>query len=221
VKQRVAGIFLVMVVVVGGSSWAAEPAEPADATVAVAEPGKLAEVAAALQKTMQATDEEWSVILPKLQEIEALRDELQATAAPAPKRMGGQFDSPLGGTSMDAPTMSGRRGVSNPFDPKSAPGIKDNNGGILGVLGLRRTLNRAVAGIFKPNNGNRVEHLLNDLNQLLAAKETTDEQLREKLASIRAARAKVSRELSAAQEELEGLLTVDQLGHLVTMGYMD
>src|SRR5690349_6813648 len=105
VRHRVVGFVLFALAIAGETSWAAAPPPPKPVENS-AVTATLADTAAALQKTLKATDEEWSVILPKLQEIEALRDELHAAAAPAPPRMGGQFDSPLGGTSMDAPTMS-------------------------------------------------------------------------------------------------------------------
>ena len=72
--------------------------------------------------------------------------------------------------------------------------------------------------MMKTGQGNSVQILLTDLQTLLADKGTTDQQLREKLATVRAAREKARRDLDAAQKELMPLLTIDQQAVLVDLG---
>ena len=132
------------------------------------------------------------------------------------------MNSPLGGTSLDTPMapegMNGsRRGFfgssSMPFDPNAAPGRTSTNS----VTGTRRTQGRRLGS----DQGNSVEALLSELQTLLATKSATSAQVLEKLALIRATRAKAARDLQHAQNELTPLLTLDQIAVLVSLGYLD
>jgi hypothetical protein len=187
-----------------------------------------AEEASALQTQLRATAEEWTVLLPKLRQVVALRAEVQATAAEPEARAGylmRALDSPLGGTSMDVPVMqgSGLRNLasalglaSGPFDPAKAPGNVPS-----GDKSRPNGVGRAFAERMRVTRGNGVQALLTDLQTLIDDKATTEEQLREKLAEVRAARAKATRDLVAAQADLAALLTPDQLASLVSQGYLD
>ena len=132
------------------------------------------------------------------------------------------MNSPLGGTSLDTPMvpegMNGSRrgffgGSSMPFDPNAAPGRTSTNS----VTGTRRTQGRRLGS----DQGNSVEALLSELQTLLATKSATSAQILEKLALIRATRAKAARDLQHAQNELTPLLTLDQIAVLVSLGYLD
>ncbi len=181
---------------------------------------------AVLQARLRSTQEEWSIIYPQLQRITALRAAVYASGAAATSSGNGgtrrMLDSPLGGTSMDAPTMvgSGGRwgGRTNPFDPARAPG-SPSNGSALG--GITRRVGRGMAGSLRLRDGNPVQALLTELQGLLEDTNTTDKQLWDKLTAIRAARGKAARELETAQRDLTELLTVDQLAVLMNLGYMD
>jgi hypothetical protein len=200
---------------------AATPAAPVSATVA------LANDAPALQSRLKATAEEWSILYPRLQRITALREEVHATIVPgAPVRNTkpmGIFDSPLGGTSLDAPPAMASRGNSRggPFDPDNAPGSPAvaRGRGVLGLIG--GALGRVVIDMAMPAPGSSVQNLLNELQTNLNATETSDEEIREKLAAVRAARARAARDLAAAQSELTPFLTPDQLAILVVLDYLD
>ena len=185
---------------------------------------------------IHASNEEWSVILPRLEEILRLRNEVNAVvlSAPAPKTlpMMGMLNSPLGGTSLDTPTTPagmkgtppGSRGAgSRPFDPKTTPGHSNPQRSVLmTLLGAdSAAMRRSMARLLATDQGNSVEALLSELHALLAAEGTTDAQLREKLASIRAARARAARDLQRVQEELKPLLTFDQFAMLVSLGHIE
>ncbi len=185
----------------------------------------------ALQLKLGASNEEWSVILPKLQRILLLRDEVDAmtptNSLPGRGRRG--MDSPMGGTSLDTPTFPGgmpRRGFfgggSVPFDPSKAPGHAAPSSTIMKLLGVDTPqTRRAIARNFRTGRGNSVEALLSELNALLESEGATKAQIQEKLASIQAARARAARDLRRARADLAPLLTVSQLATLVTLGYLD
>ena len=178
----------------------------------------------AVQARLRATHEEWSVILPMLQRISVLREDVNATAgavAAGRRGVGGAFDSPMGGTSLDAPIMPNRGGGgagSGPFDPKIAPGTEQRQS-LLGALG--GLMGRAIIGMVIPDQSHAMQTLLTELRGLAESREATDEQIREKLAAARAARNKAVRDLAAAQNDLEPFLTVDQLAILVSLGYLE
>jgi hypothetical protein len=179
---------------------------------------------ATVQARLKATDEEWSVIGPVLQRMANLREEVQAKPglATGNRRPGGMLDSPMGGTSLDAPVMrsgSGGRGGNGPFDPKTAPGANDRGQGMLGALG--RVMGRAMIGLMVPDQSRPVQTLMTELQTLAYLPGATDQQIWDKLAEVRAARKKAARELEAAQRELVPFLTVDQTAVLVSLGYFD
>jgi hypothetical protein len=184
--------------------------------------GSTEDESAILQKSLKATDEEWSIIYPKLEQITALRAAVYADG-PGETVTRRLSNGPMGGTSMDAPTMAGRGGGrwnsrSSPFDPSIAPGARTSAG--VGAA-LTRGLSRNWANSVKTGQGNSVQALLTELQALLDDRESTDKQLFDKLTAIRAARAKAARDLDAAQKDLIPLLTTDQHALLMILGYMD
>jgi septal ring factor EnvC (AmiA/AmiB activator) len=60
-----------------------------------------------------------------------------------------------------------------------------------------------------------------DLQTALADAKTTPDQIKEKVAAVRAARQKARAELEAAQKDLLELLTSDQEAVLVSLGFLD
>jgi hypothetical protein len=190
-----------------------------------------AEQADTLRALLVATPEQWSVIAPKLAHIASLRDEIHATIAmpySEPPR-NAMFDTPKGGTSMDAPVVNNRPRNSGgltdllglnpgPFNPADAPGKSSGAG--LGAA-IRTRVGRAVTERFKTGRGNQVRKLMGEMQTLLTDSSVTDEQVREKLASIRAARTSARHDLAAAQTDLFLMLTTDQIALLVAHGYAE
>jgi hypothetical protein len=185
---------------------------------------------AALQKLLQATPEEWSVLYPQLERIRALRDELYATspiAIPDRRTMfGGALDGPMGGTSLDTPVMperfgGGRGGAANgPFDPKNAPGRTTDSTSSLART-LRGLAGHAMINVILADQQHPVATAITELQNLLDAPASTEEQIRQKLAALRAIRRKMALDLQTAQNDLMPYLTLDQTALLVSLGYLD
>jgi hypothetical protein len=232
---RLAGLALLLALPLTLSSALAPAATSADRTASSGGPigellaslltGSPQDQSAILQRILRATDEEWSILYPKLVQVTALRaavaaDGASAEATSLTRRLS---SGPMGGTSMDAPTMAGRGGRfggrTGPFDPAAAPGARAASSG-LGAA-LTRGLARNWANSVKTGQGNSVQILLNELQTLLDDKNSTDKQLFDKLSAIRSARAKAARDLEAAQTDFRQLLTTDQLAILVSLGYLD
>ena len=176
-----------------------------------------------LQDRLDATNEEWAVIFPKLQRIAALRDEINATSeSVATTSRSRVFNGPMGGTSLDAPVVSSNRSSrfgsrEFPFDPQKAPGA----GGSSLLTTIAGGIGRVLTDLVKPDAPNSVRTLLVELQTLVDANDTPGWQLLDKLAAVRAARAKATRELTRAQQDLLPLLTTDQIAVLVALGYLE
>ncbi len=176
---------------------------------------------------LNATNEEWSVIYPQLSHIWALRLDIDAAAETSQpggeEKRGSPFDSPMGGTSLSAPVMPNRggrnqAGGSTPFDPKKAPGAPQATS-LSGALG--GLLIRGLIAVLLPDEAHPVRVVLSELKTLLNSRDTTDEQLREKLAAVRAVRSKAMRDLETAQTELTQYLTLHQTAVLVNLGILN
>jgi hypothetical protein len=68
---------------------------------------------------------------------------------------------------------------------------------------------------------NPIAEAMTDLQTTLADPKHTDDQVKEKVAAVRAARAKAQAQLTEAQDDLLPLLTADQTATLIGLGYMD
>lgn len=202
---------------------AGEAQAPAAAPATVVTPADWQDV----KTLLNATNEEWAVIFPQLSRIWALRQDIDSAAetshSGAAGRMGGPFDSPLGGNSLNAPVMPNRSGRaqaggSAPFDPKKAPGAPQaaTLSGALGGL-----LVRGLIAALLPDEAHPVRAVLSELKTLIDSHDATDEQIREKLAAVRAVRSKAMRDLQTAQHDLTPYLTVDQTAALVNLGILD
>ena len=62
---------------------------------------------------------------------------------------------------------------------------------------------------------------LTDLQSAVADSKSTEKQLKDQLAIVRAAREKARKETNAAQKELLQVLTKDQEAALLSLGYLD
>ncbi len=183
-----------------------------------------------MRRMLQATDEEWTVLFPQIFRICALREDLAATAAAIPPSQGPFANAgPMGGTSLAAPEMPNRaRGPAttrpptagtSPFDPKKAPGAANPDSSLMGAVG--GLLMKGFIGMLIPDMGHPVQAVLTELRTLLNSRDATDDQIREKLATVRAVRTKSLRDLAAAQKELAPYLTLDQAALLVSLGILD
>ena len=63
--------------------------------------------------------------------------------------------------------------------------------------------------------------LLTEMQTLLADGQATEDQIKEKLATVRATRKKARVDLDAAQKDLRQLLTTQQESILTALGYLD
>lgn len=188
-----------------------------------------------LQAKIQASDEEWKVIGPKLRRVlvasagaQAAIEEL-GTGAPG-LLPGGPGGGPRGGPgndSFEGPSDNGAFGQGGPGPggfARGGPGPEGLGRGGRGPRGFGR-------GGFGPGGpppggfpgfGNRaVMQKLMELQTALTDPNSTCDQLREKTAAVRAARQKASAELTAARKDLLELLTLDQEATLVSLGYLD
>ena len=86
---------------------------------------------------------------------------------------------------------------------------------------MRGLIGRILVDTFLPEQSHPVQTVLTELQTLVNTYDVTDEQIREKLAAVRAVRNKVRRDLAAAQKELGAYLTVEQMAVLVSLGYLD
>ncbi len=199
--------------------------EEAGAPSAAAPAAAYADEWDALKARLGATNEEWSVIYPQLWQIRMLRDDIHAPeGTPGAGRrgiLGGALDSPMGGTSLNAPTMPGRSGAGasgrdRPFEAKNAPGAPTANVGV-----LRGLLGRIFVNAIMPDQNHPVQTALTELRTLLDSYDASEDQIRDKLAVVRAVRHKALRDLAAAQKKLVPYLTVEQTAVLVSLGYLD
>jgi len=185
-----------------------------------------------IKELLQATNEEWSVIYPQLWRIRMMREDIDTapeTAAPeGRRRTNGVFDSPMGGTSLNAPVMpdrggrgggvGGQGGGNGPFDPKKAPGATGQSSlsAALRGIAIRTMINMVI-----PDQRHPLRSVMTELRTLMDSRETTDEALREKLAAVRAVREREVQDLRAAQGELAPYLTISQTALLVYLGVLD
>lgn len=178
-----------------------------------------------IKSLLKSSDEEWSVIYPQLWRIHGLRQDIDATdadTAPPERRRRAIFDSPMGGTSLSAPVMPARDnrrdGPAGPFDPAKAPGAPQASGISAALRGLAI---RTMINMMLPDQKHPVQTILAELDTLLDTHSATDEQLREKLAALRAVRNQEIQDLQAAQKQLVKYLTADQTAVLVELGLLD
>jgi Spy/CpxP family protein refolding chaperone len=146
------------------------------------------------KKLIDAREEEWKVIGPKLQKVVLARQVLTAdarvvdagvAAPPRPETKTGE-----------APAGEGK--AANPAAPPPPSG-----------------------GMFGGSGTNIISQVQADLRAVLADPKHTPAEVQEKITAIRKAREKVRAELEAAQKDLLQLLTAEQAAILVARGYLE
>jgi hypothetical protein len=181
-----------------------------------------------VQQLIKATDQEWTVIAPKLQAVVTARQAVMTYTANAVGR-GFGFPGPgdFGTDSFNGPSNSpgfgGRfgRGPGGPGSPDGGRGREGFDPAMLAAMaaargGPGRGGPGALGGINNP-----VSAALTDLKTALAEPTTTPEQVKTKLAAVRTARQKAATDLETAQKDVRRLLTADQEATLVSLGYID
>jgi hypothetical protein len=199
-----------------------------------------------VQAQIKATDEEWRVINPRLQAVITARQAVMTYTASAGGRGGFGFGggSNFGTDSFDGPGngMGGGRGrgggFGGPGGPNGFGGPPNGFGGPGGPNGQggpggpnaqgdpngqgRQAGRGGQGGRGGPGGGNNaVSTALAELTTALADTTSTPEQIKAKLAAVRAARQRATGDLAAAQKALLPLLTADQEATLVSLGYLD
>ena len=195
---------------------------------------------------IKATDEEWNVIGPKLQAVVTARQTVMtyATAgggAGAPFGGGGPGflgrGGPGGPGGFGRDSLDGPGGPGGPFGRGGAdlpPGVDPatffgGRGGRGGPGGPPAGFDPAAlpgnnAGAAPPAMGggaNAITAALDELKTTLANSASTPEQVKAKLATVRAERKKAESNFAAAQKALLLLITPAQEVTLVSLGYLD
>ena len=145
-----------------------------------------------VKKRINATDEEWKVIGPKLQKILASRQVLAADARAV-------AIAPLPAAKTDA-------------QPADAPMAPVPGGG---------TGARPRPGFGSGAGTNIISQAQAEFRAVLDDPKHTKAELDEKVVAIRKAREKVRADLIAAQKDLVQMLTPDQETVLVGLGYLE
>jgi len=184
---------------------------------------------AGIQRKIGATGEEWMVIGAKLQRVLQLRAQVEAQAPAGNSNRNNQMmifgaaGIPGSGSSMEgatAPKTGGTQGGLIGGMLLDLAGAGGARGPFAGPPVARAGPQGGFGNMFLVTQGNPVEALLGELQTLIDNKSTPEEQLREKLETIRATRKKARADLQAAQEDVMQLLTTRQIAILITLGYL-
>jgi hypothetical protein len=209
-RHRPWAILLTVTLAAASAGQATAPATAPATTRAAAPPP-------ALQLALRATREEWKVIGPLVDEVErarrvidnaAVRDRVADPLAffgndsfvgPSPNARGSLgFVDGFSGWGTTAPATGGAPATGPVLQAATAPAAAAPDG-------APATLAMAMA----------------DLQTAAADPATPESALRDKLALVRAARARAQVRLAAANEALRRALTPDQEGFLVALGVLD
>jgi hypothetical protein len=164
----------------------------------------------------------------------------QAGGATGPGGMPGGFGGMPGGFGGGMPGGfgAGMPGMGGPFGgdapgpfatppataPMGGPGgmMGGMPGGMMGGMGDFGPMGGGgFGGMLSTGQGNAVQSLMSELQTLLSDKSATEDQIREKLETIRATRNKAKVDLKAAETDVMQLLTTKQIATLVSLGYLD
>lgn len=162
-----------------------------------------------VKKQLGSTDEEWKVIGPKLQKVIAARQVLVSDAK-GDRGAGGFFGPGFGGPGG---AFAGPGRAFGP--PPGGPGGFDGPppGGGPSLVG---------PGASPPAMGNNIiSQAQADLKVVLNSAKHTPEEVREKLALVRAARQRALANFEAMQKDLIQLLTAEQEAILASLGYIE
>jgi hypothetical protein len=145
-----------------------------------------------LKGQLGASDEEWKVIQPRLQKVMNLRRQVNA-----PGR-GMMMYGGMGGAGGRGPGMMGGGGRGQTGGQRTRPGTSQPQ--------------REQSAVEKATQG---------LQEVLRSESAKPEQIKAKLAALRSAKEKATKDLATAQKELKKNLTVKQEAILVLSGYLN
>jgi hypothetical protein len=163
------------------------------------------QIAQRMKERIGASDEEWSVLQPKVEKVMQLQ---RRTAS------GGGMGMLFG---------RGGRGGGGPGggDRGDRGGDRGDRGGDRGDRGGDRGDRRGPGGgLFGGDDDSPVAQARRELQRSIEANANADE-LKAKIAAFREARTKAREELTQAQQELRELLTMKQEAALVMMGMLE
>jgi len=159
--------------------------------------------AQAMKEALEADEQQWKVIEPKLRKVKACREQafvgiglpFQSSFTgftSAPGQTGGQnFGGWAGGFQYQ--TGGGRGAVAHSSSPWKDSGRPPTEG----------------------------ERICDELFDLLQDRNSQPEEIRQKMDALRRARVKAGKQLAKAQQELREVLTFRQQARLVLMGWLD
>ena len=160
--------------------------------------------AQAMKEALEADEQQWKVIEPKLRKVKACREQafvgiglpfqssFTSSFTPAPGQTGGQnFGGWAGGFQYQ--TSSGQGAFAHSSSPWKDSGRPPTEG----------------------------ERICDELFDLLQDRNSQPEEIRPKMDALRQARVKAGRQLAKAQQELREVLTFRQQARLVLMGLLD
>lgn len=142
-----------------------------------------------MRESMGATEEEWKVLLPRIEKVQTLQRNARTTSG-----FGGLTG--FGG---------GDRGRGGPGGGERRPEGGNTAGGTAAATP------EVPAAVQKSR----------DLQTALANKDVSPDELKAKLQALREARTAAKAELTKAQEELKGIVTIKQEAQLVAMGVLE
>ena len=169
-----------------------------------------------LKDAMGASDDEWKVMQPKIENVQQLQRQSGGRGpgmfGPPPGGPGGPGNGGPGGPPPAGPDNAGPGGpppADNGGPGPNGPPPGGPNGGVGGPGG---------PGGQTPSE---VQQKQSDLHEALQSQDASPDEVKAKVAALRDARARAKAQLSAAQEELRGLLSLRQEAVLVSFGILE
>jgi len=185
-----------------------------------------------LQQPLGANSEEWKIIAPVLAKVVAGEEALASTGAD--ENGGGDFgggrggmggpgggNDTFGGPASTADGGRGRGGRGRGMGGDFGPG--GMGGGNPAPAAAAPAGDAAISPGITASASNRITlpQALSDLSSALASADTSEGQLKERVALVRDARKRTEAEVAAGRKELLKILTLDQEAALVALGYLD
>ena len=183
---------------------------------------------AVMRDLLQATDEQWQQIEPRLNELEAVRQRTLSAVGVWVASASSHSASSGGGSSGPPENQQGR-----PNDPgRTGRGsysarARSGHAGSAGSGAPPRQQPQSTSGRPRPSargkSGPLTEgmQLCRGLLDLIESRTARDEQVREKMAQLTAYRQQAKKEIQTARETLRQVVTRRQEAMLILMGYLD
>lgn len=171
-----------------------------------------------LKDAIGASDDEWKVMEPRIEKVQQLQ---RATGGRGP----GMFGPPPGGPG--GPGNGGGPGgppTGGPDNAAGAPAAAGRDNGGPGAGGPPPGgPNGGFGGPGAPGGQtpSEVQQKQSDLREALQSQDVSPDEVKEKVAALRDARARAKAQLTAAQEELRGVLSLRQEAVLVSFGILE